>query len=467
MVHALSSNPSKGKNLSNLQTSKEPDKEPATPAKEPAPKVESHSGKGPPALQSVPKPRAKRDFMSGFEHNLHSQFVVISTDGLKATYVGSKADDYQFHGGVLGNGPLQSTAEGKYFQVRISKIMGGPPDGLVIGVTMQSPDGVEKIPEFMDELDPSWLAGYDGQFWDGAHSVWHRIPWDAKALKIDDRVGFLVTPHGEIRLNVNGREVMKQNASISSSAPLFAVVDLLGCTCEVELEPSAQPKRVSDDSKKTPHVRALPMTGFLKTKAGVNVKVSSDGLAASYIGSDKDEMNGIVLGDGPIPVLGGNAYFEVQIEEVGHGHSDGLAIGVTTCAESAIRELPEVSDGIHPCWLAGFDGCYFDGQRETWIDVSWKSSDLCVNDKVGCLVSDCGQMVIYVNGSVKVEAVMEVPKEPLFAVIDLIGNTNKVSFIPGSKHPDKSTIKRKTHRSMRMMPLVSKIKARPVMSFCL
>ncbi|CAK0830370.1 unnamed protein product [Prorocentrum cordatum] len=61
--------------------------------------------------------RPRRGQLTGFDECLCGKFVRVSGDGgspTAATYVGSKQDgSYHFHGGVIGNGPIPGSSEGK------------------------------------------------------------------------------------------------------------------------------------------------------------------------------------------------------------------------------------------------------------------------------------------------------------------------------------------------------------------
>eukprot|EP00930_Biecheleria_cincta_P102234 TRINITY_DN9391_c0_g1_i3.p1 TRINITY_DN9391_c0_g1~~TRINITY_DN9391_c0_g1_i3.p1 ORF type:complete len:457 (+),score=75.78 TRINITY_DN9391_c0_g1_i3:113-1483(+) len=136
---------------------------------------------------------------TAFVSDLASEVVKVSDDGLTATH--QKPQGTAFQGIVFGNSPIQVSGSGAYFEVQINITCMGEIDGLVIGVTTSLPPRAPKTPfESADMVPNSWCFGFDGiAILDSGK---RRVPlsWSARDLQPGDRVGLLVSPWGEAKV---------------------------------------------------------------------------------------------------------------------------------------------------------------------------------------------------------------------------------------------------------------------------
>ena len=67
------------------------------------------------------------------------------------------------------------------------------------------PEEVAEMPETVDGLCRSWVAGFDGQVYDGGRESWSEAAFGTEGLCVGDCVRVLVTYAGEFRVLVNRR----------------------------------------------------------------------------------------------------------------------------------------------------------------------------------------------------------------------------------------------------------------------
>eukprot|EP00913_Durusdinium_trenchii_P028198 g26436.t1 len=320
--------------------------------------------------------RAKMaESMTGFEANYHSRFVRIEKEALEASYVATKEeDDYALHGGLLGNGPLPAVAAGKYFELEVLRTREGHPDGLC---DLTTP------PDTMDAIPQTWIAGYDGLFWDPTEADMFPAPWNPSTLQNGDQVGVLIRPDGAFVVLVNGEVVLeREHAQVPYASDLFAVVDLLGSCDAVKLRLDARPSLAEpmNAAENVPQEeKEVKMSGFCLKKKGHYVRLSedlpslrmfkSDALSATYTGQTGHEMHGGLIGNEP---LARNAtsgvYFSVELTKTRSEMMDGLTLGVTTNGPKDLDEMTDTIDGVQACWTVGYDGQMYNGKDDRSLD---------------------------------------------------------------------------------------------------
>eukprot|EP00928_Gymnodinium_smaydae_P045195 TRINITY_DN30156_c0_g2_i2.p1 TRINITY_DN30156_c0_g2~~TRINITY_DN30156_c0_g2_i2.p1 ORF type:complete len:2939 (+),score=602.76 TRINITY_DN30156_c0_g2_i2:113-8929(+) len=397
--------------------------------------------------------RSPEPAMTGFYQAVHSPCIVVSQDGLRADLNGER-------GGVIGDNSLRKYKEGWYFEIEVDVRGTHGNEGLSVGVTTCAPTSLTSLPEVMEEVEPSWLVGFDGAEWDGGRLLWGPALWTPSSLKSGDRVGVMVTRSGELRIAVNGTCVHRGPVGIPCDKPLYALVDLAGTAAGVSFLPDTAPpgrlevaKAFQRDQirlKNDPIESGLgmrtwynedfsSMRSFSLQKVGACVALSPDGLHATYMGTN-DDLNGGLISDGPIVPTHLGMYFEVRIDKVSTGAVDGLAIGVTITSPDAICKLPESLDTLKDAWLVGFDGASYDGRTGDFADTNWFPKDLVEGDRVGVLVeAESGDLVVYVNGEKRLNGPRGLPcEQPLFALVDLVGNTDGVTLLPLARSPSET-----------------------------
>ncbi|CAK9117335.1 unnamed protein product, partial [Durusdinium trenchii] len=398
--------------------------------------------------------RAKMaESMTGFEANYHSRFVRIEKEALEASYVATKEeDDYALHGGLLGNGPLPAVAAGKYFELEVLRTREGHPDGLCVGVTQTRPQDLTTPPDTMDAIPQTWIAGYDGLFWDPTEADMFPAPWNPSTLQNGDQVGVLIRPDGAFVVLVNGEVVLeREHAQVpygpaiacflpAKASDLFAVVDLLGSCDAVKLRLDARPSLAEpmNAAENVPQEeKEVKMSGFCLKKKGHYVRLSEDALSATYTGQTGHEMHGGLIGNEP---LARNAtsgvYFSVELTKTRSEMMDGLTLGVTTNGPKDLDEMTDTIDGVQACWTVGYDGQMYNGKDDRWVDLSWNGRDLHVGDVVTLQVTEAGQMKIFVNHRFVADGHSRIPcAKPLYALVDLIGTADGVRLLLDAPPP--------------------------------
>lgn len=354
-------------------------------------------------------------------------------DGLVARHKDATGDT--LFGVVFGNGPLPAFHQGmRYFEVRIQATRSGHNDGLTLGVTTALPASPQTPIEVADAIPNSWSIGYDGgAHVDGQASI-VPVKWMSRELRVGEHAGILVTSDGSMWAVQDGRSVACLPGKVPCDRPLFPLVDLLGSASAVSLvlgaAPPAQVPFVLGDSL------ACTLASFNPHLAGPMVTVSPDGLTARHKEPSGDMLHGVVFGDAPLPSWHGRLFFEVRIEETCTGHEDGLTIGVTTELPSASRPPYEVAAEVPSSWSLGYFGAArVDGCTE-WLPIAWNPSLLRVGDRIGLLILPGEEMQVLQNGHVAVRLSCAVPRDtPLYAFVDLLGNTSAVSLNPAGAPP--------------------------------
>eukprot|EP00927_Polykrikos_kofoidii_P044100 TRINITY_DN38158_c0_g1_i1.p1 TRINITY_DN38158_c0_g1~~TRINITY_DN38158_c0_g1_i1.p1 ORF type:complete len:938 (+),score=145.21 TRINITY_DN38158_c0_g1_i1:55-2814(+) len=191
-------------------------------------------------------------------------------------------------------------------------------------------------------------------------------------------------------------------------------------------------------------VEMQSLGGFNRVLVGRHVYVSPNGLVARHLLPASEELGGVIFGDAPLPRFDVGAYFEVSIVATRRGQVDGIAIGVTTQLPPASAIPFDCADLVPRSWSVGFDGhAHVDGEAGL-VPIDWKPRRLLVGDRVGVLVTASGGFRLFVNGETKVRiasaslaaSVVGANKDvPLFAVVDLLGNTTAVSLVVGALPP--------------------------------
>jgi hypothetical protein len=169
---------------------------------------------------------------------------VTVTSHLRATYSGATREDMK--GTIFGDSPVPIFSRGRYFEVKVEETEAEAEDGLVLGVTLENPEGIDIVDLDIAELVPrSWSFGYDGAAHLDGQDELVTISWQPKELKNGDRVGLLVDHDGAASIYVNNVNVTSQDkvmkCGIPVSVDLYPIIDLLGIVRAVSLQPGARP----------------------------------------------------------------------------------------------------------------------------------------------------------------------------------------------------------------------------------
>jgi len=199
-------------------------------------------------------------------------------------------------------------------------------------------------------------------------------------------------------------------------------------------EPDAEPDVECDMVLQQSRERGSTMR-FASVSHGDSLHLSADRLSAHHVSSAEEAMYGVVLSERPLEETADGFYFELSIDAIQEDKTGGLAIGVTATrpADMALLlpGLPEAAVEVPSCWCIGFYGVAFSSEHGDFTDVPWDPQLLSLGDRVGLHLTANGTMSIMQNGQVVARSPDEVPIDcPLYAVVDLFGNTAGVSIIP-------------------------------------
>eukprot|EP00929_Paragymnodinium_shiwhaense_P096985 TRINITY_DN58754_c0_g1_i1.p1 TRINITY_DN58754_c0_g1~~TRINITY_DN58754_c0_g1_i1.p1 ORF type:complete len:832 (-),score=187.85 TRINITY_DN58754_c0_g1_i1:212-2707(-) len=199
------------------------------------------------------------------------------------------------------------------------------------------------------------------------------------------------------------------------------------------------------------------MSGLTCAAPGEHIRLSPNGSAVRRHGSGSEEFYGVVLGNAPLPSCEEGRYFEVKIDHVlqGEEYLDGLAIGFTATPPEGLANLtrPACACEVQDSWLAGYNGTFLNcSDAEDAVTIAWQPVRLKPGDRVGALATHGGDFVVFENG-MPVVSIPAFPSKqmqdagcqpldmppldvPLYALIDIIGNTRGVTFLMGAYPPD-------------------------------
>ena len=308
--------------------------------------------------------------------------------------------------------------------------------------------------------------------------------WDHLSEEAGDHVGLLITPADDLEIHVNGITVATTHALLPADCTLFPIVDFLCALKSCSLVVGARPGDAKQSSRKkdsktsidsassdellsdlavadrclgkipdmpecfrdvsfaTIRMTTSSLSAFFPwgPENGSPVKISSNGSVATHTGMNAktaEEMPGLVMGDGPMQSLPEGFYFEVRIDEVRRDLADGgLAVGVTTVNPQDIDQVPLTCDELGEVWAVGFDGQFFHGGSEIWLDITWTSRDVQAGSFVGVLVTLSGDIQVFVDGHQVFESPAGIPTQmDLFPVVDLLDAVKSCSLVPGAKPP--------------------------------
>lgn len=194
---------------------------------------------------------SKAVVLDAFDASFASPSITLSPDGCFARL--SDPSDARSHGVVCGNAPLQVFFGEAFFEVRVeanavAAAAAKAVDGLTVGVSLRPPAEFfwtgASAPGFADEVPESWSIGYDGCYCRSGEMA--NISWSPTELLVGDEVGVLVTREGELHLLKNGERRATAPDRVPIGVPLYAIVNLMGCTTAVSLIPGANPPRADD-----------------------------------------------------------------------------------------------------------------------------------------------------------------------------------------------------------------------------
>merc|ERR1740121_1894968 len=163
---------------------------------------------------------------------------------------------------------------------------------------------------------------------------------------------------------------------------------------------SQSPQRVRSQSpvpvlrsSSPPRQMAVPTgPGFSNETCGLNLEISGDRLRAVRTRGCRQAA---AVGANPLPLQRLGRYFEVVVEETVAGWVGGLGIGVTATPPEQVRRVPDKAWRMPNTFIVGYWGCIFlDGVERR---NSWHPASLNSGARVGLLVSEEGDLLVFVD----------------------------------------------------------------------
>lgn len=158
---------------------------------------------------------------------------------------------------------------------------------------------------------------------------------------------------------------------------------------------------------------------------GANVEISADGYTASRTRGCRQAA---AIGSSPLQPQAYGRYFEVTVEETVTGWVGGLGIGVTATPPREIRRLPDKAWKMPATFIVGYWGCIFADGAEN--PTNWRPDTLGPGARVGLLVAETGEVIIFVDGRavVRIDNVKLASKEALYPVVDVFSAARSVTL---------------------------------------
>lgn len=178
---------------------------------------------------------------------------------------------------------------------------------------------------------------------------------------------------------------------------------------------------------------------FTRDLCGTNLQISEEGYRAARIRGCRQS---VAIGSAPLQITQEGRYFEILIEETVPGWVGGLGVGVAqsplkSLTSCAMRRLPDKAWRIPKTSVVGYWGCVFLNGSE--YRTSWHADRLRDGEKVGFLVTNAGDILVFVDG----EAVVHIERaisqedlrEPMHPIVDVFAATRVVSLSPSASPP--------------------------------
>eukprot|EP00746_Dinoflagellata_sp_MGD_P005327 gnl/MRDRNA2_/MRDRNA2_110326_c0_seq1.p1 gnl/MRDRNA2_/MRDRNA2_110326_c0~~gnl/MRDRNA2_/MRDRNA2_110326_c0_seq1.p1 ORF type:complete len:464 (-),score=89.76 gnl/MRDRNA2_/MRDRNA2_110326_c0_seq1:3-1394(-) len=156
---------------------------------------------------------------------------------------GDKASSLQ--GYAVTEEPLPEVDQGWLgFAMCIERLNHDYDDGLAVGVTQQTPEAwqagrKENKMHAADAMPDTWLAGYEGNFFEASTREWKSLEWNPVGLRVGDVLMLRVSVELQrFQIYVNGKgPVVDHHCQFpqNDARPIHGVVELMGTADEVKL----------------------------------------------------------------------------------------------------------------------------------------------------------------------------------------------------------------------------------------
>jgi len=129
-------------------------------------------------------------------------------------------------------------------------------------------------------------------------------------------------------------------------------------------------------------------------RAGTNIQLSKDHMIATRV--DEVQSQAVVFGSSPIRKEAFGWYYSVEVKAMTSRIWGGLAVGVTQIRPRSFQELPNKGWELEDTCLVGYWTCcaFVNRMRQR---VQWDPADLRVGNRVGVLVTNEGDLKIFVD----------------------------------------------------------------------
>lgn len=249
---------------------------------------------------------------------------------------------------------------------------------------------------------------------------------------------YYVTEYGEVHFGLNGEEKGVFFSGVSTTAPLWALIDVYGNTVGVEFLDPKKPQNNSPNfstsslERQLSEIRnlnlglvnedLLPLKTYQGTQfsplpfhrtRGCNVFLSADRCIAER--SDSDYCQGYVFTSRP---LQSGEKMVIQVLQTESMYAGALSFGLTSCnpANLLSTDFPDDADGLLD-------------RPEYWVVMKDIASSPNKGDELAFSLTTAGEVQFSKNGQTPTTVVHVDNSLPLWAFFDLYGNTVRVRIL--------------------------------------
>ncbi|CAG0913850.1 unnamed protein product [Notodromas monacha] len=352
--------------------------------------------------------------------------VILSEDGISAERLNNK----EFNDGIVfSESPLKV---GVPVNVLITETSERWTGGIKIGVVGTNPSALENVPVvYLDICGPLWLLVGDSVLEKGMIGGTYDGP-NLDDLDKGDVITVKRTSDNRCEVNVRN----SQTHQIGSDLPpeVFLVVELYGRCTGVRLLDSVSAENRREVLVEEPTISLTGSPRFHPACCGLNVKLSSDRLAACRRSSDVDYANGVLFTEFPLKP---DEIFRVRVDGQVDKWTGNVEIGVSLRGPDEFGSdfpLPVTMTRLTEGGVVMFSSrhVHFNGSVVKQDYSSCDLDELQVDDEIGVSVKSNGAVHFYVDGVDQGCAFNFQRAEKVWGVVDMFGKTNAVKIMPAS-----------------------------------
>ncbi|XP_033095414.1 neuralized-like protein 4 [Anneissia japonica] len=363
-------------------------------------------------------------------HRLHGRNVTVMNQGQSAVRPNARGE---FNDAVImSNRPLK---DDELFEIKIEDMVDRWSGSIEAGVTVIRPEEMS-FPGTMTDLDhDTWMLSGSSVLTNG-NTIKNGYSMDLDVLEVNHKVGIMRKADGTLHFFHNG---VDQGVACSSVSPnVYAIIDLYGQCSRVSLAHSVTESETANNGASVQIFRRfsakddnIGMKHYFHECCGKNIILKNLGSTACR---QKGCYDAILFSSKPLKV---GETFEVEVEKLDKKWSGCLVIGLTSFVPETppSHALPNYAVDIksRATWLLqGSD------VKRNGVVVKENYTGSVVRLEVGSTIGVQRQadnsMHIIINGEDAGAAATNIPKEDVYAIIDLCGSVDSVRAV--SNEPD-------------------------------